>query len=270
MDLQGVGAIAAAVAAMISVPVTVRLARLQMRGDVQTAEAAYRAALDAAKEQGSAAHMQWRRSVQRDAYSAFLLSSTQVQVKTEALMAAMFDVSVDLSLAVAELGHLREELKAKLVVVELEGPDPVVEAARNLSSAVILMSDSREEYVASQRTRAKLDELVRESDPTSRGLLSSVQNAVSGLSSAIALCNWRGDWTVLLGNSHTNPLPEEVRSAVARLQQFLRRLPRETFTQDEQFHLIASAAQFSNFVEERREYLRGKEEFVRAARATLG
>ncbi|MFF9607429.1 hypothetical protein ACF1GY_35000 [Streptomyces sp. NPDC014684] len=270
MDLQGVGAIAAAAAAMISVPVNVRLARLQMRGDVQTAEAAYRAAVDAAKEQGSAAHTQWRRSVQRDAYSAFLLSSTQVQVKTEALMAAMFDASVDLSTAIAALHHLREELKAKLVVVELEGPDPVVGAARTLSSAVILMSDSREEYVASQHTRAKLDELVRESDSASRGLLSSVQSALSGLSSAIALCNWHGDWRTLLGNSRTNPLPEEVRSAVARVQQFLLHLPRETFTQDEQFHLIASAARSGNFVEEKREYLRGKEEFIRAARATLG
>src|SRR3954469_18843806 len=101
MDLQGVGAIAAAAVAGISVPVSARIARLQMRGDVKTAEAAYRAALDAAKEQGSAAHTQWRRSVQRDAYSALLLSLTQLQVKTEALMASMLDESIDLSVVFA-------------------------------------------------------------------------------------------------------------------------------------------------------------------------
>ncbi|MGW5449233.1 hypothetical protein [Streptomyces asiaticus] len=79
MDLQGVGAIAAAAVAAVSIPISPLVGRWQMRGAVKTAEATYKAAVDAVRNQANLAHQQWRRGVQRDAYAAFLLAAHRVE-----------------------------------------------------------------------------------------------------------------------------------------------------------------------------------------------
>jgi hypothetical protein len=85
MDLEGVGALSAAGVALIGIPAALLVGRWQLRVALRAAEATseagiaqaesvYRAALDTVRAEASAAHVQWRRGIQREAYAAFLLA----------------------------------------------------------------------------------------------------------------------------------------------------------------------------------------------------
>lgn len=133
MDLQGVGAITASAVAAISVPVAVLVGRWQMRGTIQAAEASYQAALDTA----SAAQAQWRRGVQREAYSGFLLAMAQI--------ASAIDRDRDDDRPMLETpAELKSALNAGLTaldsahsIVLLEGPSTVADAATEAKEASI-------------------------------------------------------------------------------------------------------------------------------------
>ncbi|MFJ9595952.1 hypothetical protein ACIRS3_24725 [Streptomyces virginiae] len=90
MDSEGIAALAAAVVAGVAIPASMLVGRWQMKAALRTAEAtseaglaqadsAYRAALDAVRAEANAAHLQWRRGIQRDAYASFLLAANRVQ-----------------------------------------------------------------------------------------------------------------------------------------------------------------------------------------------
>jgi hypothetical protein len=96
VDLQGIGAIAAAVIAAIGIPSALIIGRWQMRAALRTAEetgraelaqaeSSYRAALDAGRAQAQDTHSR-RRSVRRDAYTSLLIASHQLDVVSYGLI----------------------------------------------------------------------------------------------------------------------------------------------------------------------------------------
>ncbi|MFI0155877.1 hypothetical protein [Streptomyces lydicus] len=133
MDLEGVGAIAAALVAAVGIPATVLVGRWQMRAALRSADATsqaglaqaqatYQAALEQAVTQSTAAHAQWRRGIRRDVWSAFLLA---IEDAVSAGHSALTGASEDLIAA-------RRTVKTSVVVLELEGPPRVVSAAKAL------------------------------------------------------------------------------------------------------------------------------------------
>ncbi|MFJ7074758.1 hypothetical protein [Streptomyces sp. NPDC098781] len=147
MDLQGLGAIAAAAVAAATVPITVLVGRWQVRAAVQAAEAAYRAAVDAAQRQGTDAHAQWRREVRREAYTAFLLAVHQVTRLANAVEDDYHNENPD---STADMERAVTALQNAFFVVLLEGPDSAAVAANALSDAV----GARTQFVLSQAAYA--------------------------------------------------------------------------------------------------------------------
>ncbi|MGX1760383.1 hypothetical protein ACWIG5_26290 [Streptomyces lydicus] len=78
--------------------------------------------MDQAAAQSTAAHAQWRRGIRRDTWSAFLLA---IEDAVNAGHSAPSEGSTDFAAA-------RRAVKTSLVVLELEGPPPVVTAAKTL------------------------------------------------------------------------------------------------------------------------------------------
>ncbi|MCX4851757.1 hypothetical protein [Streptomyces sp. NBC_00893] len=150
MDLQGIGAISAATVAAIGVPATLLVGRWQfraaMKAAAQTAEAGiaqsesnYRAALDAVRAEGLNAHDQWRRGIQRQAYAEFLLASHQVAEAVERLKedGEKYGDTENTSELRAVLANARSKLAATRLVIVLEGPDTVADAAGALADSTL-------------------------------------------------------------------------------------------------------------------------------------
>ncbi|MFC9622042.1 hypothetical protein ACFTXM_19305 [Streptomyces sp. NPDC056930] len=123
----------AVLVAAVGIPATVLVGRWQTRAALRSAEAtsqagiaqaeaAYRAALDQAAAQTTATHEQWRRGIRRDTWAAFLLA---VEDAVSSGHSALNGTDEDLP-------ALRRAVKTTLVVLELEGPPPIVEAAKLL------------------------------------------------------------------------------------------------------------------------------------------
>ncbi|MFC9462817.1 hypothetical protein [Streptomyces sp. NPDC056983] len=148
MDLEGIGAIAAAAVAALGVPAAVLVGRWQMRAALRAAEetgragiaqaeSTYRAALDAVRTEADAAHQQWRRGIRRDAYAGFLLAMTRCVQAAEALPRERLETSQDLSGAENELTRTKNDLSAVLWVEQLEGPPAVADSAGSVSSLAL-------------------------------------------------------------------------------------------------------------------------------------
>ncbi|WP_157854362.1 hypothetical protein [Streptomyces griseofuscus] len=265
MDLQGVGAVAAAAVAALAVPAALVTGRWSTRGALAQAEATYKAALETSQNTDK----QWRRSVRRDSYSTFLLASTQLHIKTERMMRTRPITATTLTTAFEELSRLRDELEAKLTVVELEGPDAVAEAARNLASAVNRFSASRRKYVSIAQAEQKLRTLIREDTPARIGL-SALQSALDTLRGTIYTCHWEGPAPFEI-ESLDSPLPDEVAEAFGQAQLAFMRLPADTFTMSEERDLLQGTFKLQhNPSEEMRECTLSKSVFIQAARRTLG
>ncbi|MGW3646667.1 hypothetical protein [Streptomyces sp. NPDC000878] len=149
-DLQGIGAIAAAVVAAVGIASTILIGRWTLRGALRGAEetaraglaqadASYRAALDAVRAQGQNDHLQWRRSVQRDAYAAFLQSVLNYTDSAHNNLGRASGLE-ETRACIAALRGLETDMSHRAWVVQLEGPDEVAGAAITLeASAKILV-----------------------------------------------------------------------------------------------------------------------------------
>lgn len=153
MDLEGIGALSAAAVALIGIPASMLIGRWQTKAALRTAEAtsetglaqaesAYRAALDAVRAEANAAHQQWRRGIQREAYASFLLAANRV---TELGERFVMDNGEDLSVETIRVGKAAIDdalatLKAAQTIVELEGPDDVAGPAAGMTNAAQTMS----------------------------------------------------------------------------------------------------------------------------------
>ncbi|WP_157955339.1 hypothetical protein [Streptomyces noursei] len=156
MDLQGLGAIAAAGVAAVGVPAALLVGRWQMkaavrtaeetgragiaqaeataRAGIQQAEATYKAALDAVRAEASAAQTQWRREARREAYATFLLAEHQFVTTSERLRKESDGVLGEERMAAlrAAFSESEQSMLTATVIVELEGPAHVALSARRI------------------------------------------------------------------------------------------------------------------------------------------
>jgi hypothetical protein len=267
MDLEGVGAVGGAVVAALAVVGSLITGAWSTRGALAQADATHKAALEASANNDKQAH----RSTRRDAYGAFLLESTQLYRKSQALLVVNFRDFSDLIAVCADLDRRSDELDAKLVVVQLEGPDSVAEAARDLSSAVIRVSDGRQEYASVRRAQEKLNALMSDaSEATLRASLSSLRGSLSRLRRTLITYHWDWQRGELIGISGTNPLSHDIEAGFREVQEIFTQLPPDTFTLYEQQHLLAGTCKSPDLESQKQEYLRCKEAFIRIARTTFG
>ncbi|MFG2873262.1 hypothetical protein [Streptomyces sp. NPDC048338] len=172
MGLEVIGALAAAGVALIGIPASILIGRWQMKAALRAAEAtsraglaqaesAYRAALDAVGAQASAAHVQWRRGVQREAYASFLLAANRVQEQGERFAT---DNEHGLSEEGIRAGKAAVDdalatLKAAQTIIELEGPDEVAAPAAGMADAAQMMGHHLGRQATYERAWGKLSRL---------------------------------------------------------------------------------------------------------------
>jgi hypothetical protein len=185
MDLEGIGAISAAVAAALGVSAAVVVGRWQMRAALRVAEetghagiaqaeSTYRAALDAVRSEADAAHQQWRRGIQRDAYAGFLLAVTRCVQAAEALPRALPVGPQSLDVAVDELTRAKNDMSAALWVVKLEGPAVVADRAGSVSSLALAVAGALARRAEYHRAAGALNHLSL-SDPVAAELEASLE-----------------------------------------------------------------------------------------------
>ncbi|TLS42672.1 hypothetical protein FE633_29815 [Streptomyces montanus] len=165
MDLQGVGALAAAGVALLSVPATLLVGRWQTRAALQTAQAAmrqadatYRAALDSVRAQGLNEHEQWRRGIRRDAYAALLQAVLNYKEQASNVFSQGATDPHQAPDAIAASKPLAADMTHKNLVVRLEGPDEVSNAGQALVDAVEGLMQVCRTWANTALTRTLLDE----------------------------------------------------------------------------------------------------------------
>ncbi|WP_189764221.1 hypothetical protein [Streptomyces xanthochromogenes] len=155
MDLEGIGAVAAASVAGIGIPAAVLVGRWQMKAALRTADAttragqpqaqaAYRAALDAVRAQANATHVQQRRAHRREAYASFLLAAQHVR----------------------ELGERFVEANAEpLPEARLRAGKAGIAPAAGMTTALLTISSCMVKQATYERAQAQLGGLL--DDPSS-------------------------------------------------------------------------------------------------------
>ncbi|MET8641709.1 hypothetical protein [Streptomyces sp. NPDC004675] len=194
MDLQGIGAVSAAAVALIGIPASVLIGRWQMKAALRTAEAtheaglaqarsAYRAALDAVRAEANAAHLQWRRGIQREAYASFLLAANRVKELGERFV---MDNGGDLSAesiraGKAAIDNALTTLKAAQTIIELEGPDDVAAPAAGMTDAAETMAYNFGKQAIYERAWGKLDRIMNDQSQSVRAPAVELMQALAAL-----------------------------------------------------------------------------------------
>ncbi|OAH13436.1 hypothetical protein [Streptomyces jeddahensis] len=179
MDLEGIGALSAAAVALIGIPASILIGRWQTKAALRTSEAtseaglaqaasAYRAALDAVRAEANAAHLQWRRGIQREAYASFLLAANRVKEVGERFV---MDNEEDLSgesirAGKAAIDDALATLKAAQTIIELEGPDDVAAPAAGMTDAAQVMAYYLGKRATYERAWGKLGRLMSDQSPS--------------------------------------------------------------------------------------------------------
>ncbi|MGI5413818.1 hypothetical protein ACQEV9_44320 [Streptomyces chartreusis] len=169
MDLEGIGAVAAAGAALFGVPVAFWVGHRQVKAAVQTAEATYRAALDGVRAQGFNEQAQWRRSVRRDAYASMLQTALEYREHADKVYWQALRGPSDIPAVMQDADPLRAVMSHKALVVSLEGPDEMSDTAHSLVVAAdAVMYESRKwasdlhcRWLLEQRATAHRQEVER-------------------------------------------------------------------------------------------------------------
>ncbi|MEW1799207.1 hypothetical protein ACIGO7_07595 [Streptomyces virginiae] len=283
MDLQGIGAVAAAGVTLATIPVLLITGRWQTRAAVQAAQeagragfaqaqATYNSALDAVNAQASAAHAQWRRGIQRDAYASFLLAAQRIAEAGDQLMVETTDEAA--AVRTEELDRARSALRAAAQIVTLEGPDSVDGAAHTILACSLSFANMHESDAAMNRLRQRLFTMSEQSGGGMRDQARRLLTAGAQLQTAIS------------ENPHPLPniddyrytpeaMPAAVADAAAEAHAALSALSDETFSAEERNTL--SNMQFrgpfmtqTRYARKRRELEEAHVAFLRAARAELG
>ncbi|MFZ3596902.1 hypothetical protein [Streptomyces sp. BH104] len=165
MDLQGLGALAAASVALLSVPATLLVGRWQTKAALQTAQAAmrqadatYRAALDAVHAQGINEREQWRRGIRRDAYAALLQAVQNYKEHAGSVLSQGATDAHQAPEAIAASKPLAADMTHRNLVVRLEGPDEVANAAQVVVDAAEHLMQVCRTWAGSVLTSTLLDE----------------------------------------------------------------------------------------------------------------
>ncbi|MGW2985267.1 hypothetical protein [Streptomyces goshikiensis] len=287
MDLQGIGAVAAAGVTLATIPVLLITGRWQTRAAVQgaqeagragfaQAQATYNSALDAVNAQASAAHAQWRRGIQRDAYASFLLAAQQVAEAGDQLM--METTAEGAKVRTAGLDSAKAALRAAAQIVTLEGPDSVDGAAHTILACSLSLANMRESDAEMNRLRERLSTM---SELRGGGMNTVTRDRAIRLLTASARLQ-----TAIAENPHPLPnindyrhapdnMPAAVADAAAEASAALSAFPNRTFSWEERNVLsdMQYRGPFSiqpRYHDRRRELEEAHVEFLRAARAELG
>ncbi|MFC9155345.1 hypothetical protein ACFTT0_10225 [Streptomyces bauhiniae] len=277
MDLEGIGTLSAAAVALIGVPATMLVGRWQLKAAMCTAEAtneaglaqaeaAYSAALDAVRAEANAAHLQWRRSIQREAYASFLLAANRVKERGERFV---MDNADDLSAESIRTGRSALEgsiavLKETQTIIELEGPDSVAGPAAGMTRAVEMMAYYLGKQAIYERAWGKIGRLME-------GELPDVRTTAEILmESLIALSRFRSNDSS--GPGESNAL--EVREAQRACREAGRALPSGTLDHEEFEALLEGWTSYpptshSSYFDASRQFSENETRFVRAAKIEL-
>jgi hypothetical protein len=282
MDLQGIGAVAAAGVALVTIPVVLVTGRWQTRAALEAAEeagrsgfaqaqATYNSALDAVRAEASATHAQWRRGVQRDAYASFLLAAQQVADAGDQLMMET-DAEAARTLT-GELERAKAALRAAAQIITLEGPDSVDGPAHTILTSSLSLANMHESDAAMNRVRERLFIM---SEMRGGGINTITRDRARRLLAATARLR-----TAIAENPHPLPniddysMPTAVADAAAEAGAAVSAFPNRTFSTEERN--VLSNMQYrgpfmtqSRYEEKRRELTDAHAEFLRAARAELG
>ncbi|MCX4791626.1 hypothetical protein OG369_37715 [Streptomyces sp. NBC_01221] len=285
MDLQGVGALAAAGVAAASVPVVLVVGRWQLRATLHAAEAAqragneqaqatYRAALDAVSAQAAASHGHWRHGTQRDAYAGFLLADHQAREAADQLITEVDADRSTLATLMAEVNRTKTALRAAYVVVDLEGPSDLAFTADSIVTHAFLVVEARQREAVMERAWQQLAEMSE-----GNWLPGSVADASRDRARAFLECLVRVQVAIYNGSYEGDPrvepggmddemaeLTREAYAAMSQVDQSLSHRDRAVLLD---MHYRGRPTQRSDYGEWTAELERARNEFVRAARNEL-
>ncbi|WP_428956273.1 hypothetical protein [Streptomyces sp. cg35] len=202
MDLEGIGALAAAGVALIGIPTAVLVGRWQLKAALRTAEAtadagmaqaqaAYRAAVDAVRAEARAAQEQWHRGTRREAYASFLLAAHRL-LEGGRRFAADSAEELPPGRAAAEKSaadEARAALRAAQTIIELEGPDEVAAPAAGMVDAAQEMARHLWDEAVYARAWGKL---VRLDDDPARAVGAAAEQLIEALLELRALHRRQG------------------------------------------------------------------------------
>ncbi|MDQ0761977.1 hypothetical protein [Streptomyces canus] len=239
MDLQGVGALAAAAVAAVGIPAALLVGRWQMRAALRTAETTYRAALDAVRADAANTHTQWQRSARRDAYAAFL--STAGDLKTRSMRLRYLNPRDEEAHAalLGELGEFNVALNSQLLIIKLEGPPEVASKADWYSTQVHAYVRRERRCYEEIRAWTKLLDLVAAHDPEQEAAR-ALQASLEALERAVTESNFSGSYEIVEIHDHNGDedVPEPVTTAYRVAQNAYADLPSDTFTEKDHIALF--------------------------------
>ncbi|MFE3250694.1 hypothetical protein [Streptomyces sp. NPDC059209] len=269
MEPADIAAFVAAGASVVGVPTVLLVGRWQMRTGLRNAETAYRSALDTVKAQASETHQQWRRGVQRESYAAFLLAVNQLHDSSE-----RFRLSTDRYLTEedtssrgataalrSDMNRARTSLRSAMLVMKLEGPDAVANAAEHVAELVFLVARNGECSADSTRAYALIDRMTESREQHMSVPISNLARDLKEALDHLALIVEEGDD----GNNMI-----QVIEASLSARKALRRLPKDFLTPSQGAALLSHMAQHPyqrDAVWE--QFNSAREEFVNAARVEL-
>ncbi|TGN81636.1 hypothetical protein E5083_03765 [Streptomyces bauhiniae] len=277
MDLEGIGTLSAAAVALIGIPATVLVGRWQLKAAMCTAkatneaglaqaEAAYSAALDAVRAESNAAHLQWRRSIQREAYASFLLAANRVKERGERFV---MDNADDLSAESISAGRSTLEgtiaiLKETQTIIELEGPDSVAGPAAEMTRAAEMIGYYLSKQAIYERAWGKIGRLMDGELPDMRSA------AEIFMESLIDLSRFRSNDSS--GPDESNA--PEAREAQRACREAGKALPPGTLDHEEFEALLEGWASHpptshSSYFDASRQFNESEIKFVRAAKIEL-
>jgi hypothetical protein len=157
MDLEGIGAIAAAAVGAIGVLAAVIVGRWNLRAMLRAADRTYQGALGAALATASGNHEQWRRTVRRDAYVQLLLATSEAE-----RLVLPHDEAATTPEAVrateTALLETRHRMETAYFVVRLESAELDVEAAA-LTRTAKAFAAGKEQWAAYRRAHSVLQRM---------------------------------------------------------------------------------------------------------------
>lgn len=280
MDLQGIGAIAAALVAAIAVPAALLAGRWQMRAALRAAEetgragiaqaeATYRAALDAVRAEASVAHLQWLRGVRREAYTSFLLASQSVTEAAQRLRNECFD------LPTADMDRLRDELRSAervlreaSLIVSLEGPENIKDIANRIREATYNVADALMHEADLHEAWGSLEHACHNEEQSTRAVVRDLRDALAQLRARVQEDPYKGDHRALVGSvpAAITEAHDAVRNAFAAVPPGV--LPRSAYTlEDMQFNGLSRI--LSAYSDANGDLAAARDAFISAARIEL-
>lgn len=282
MNLEGIGAIAAAAVACAAIPASIYVGRRQAeaalhgaeatyQGGLAQAESAYAAALDAVRAEAEAANRHWLRGMRRDAYAAFLLASHTLTEHAQSYTVASesAEASARLSQFSAELRSAETSLRGAYLITALEGGEAVEAISFRILQATIAFGRLHERGALLDQAWAKLTALTE--PPTEDPVRSRAITLITSLANlTLAVLNHYPRREVLLP---LPDMPQAIAEAVRDCQTGFLNLQDVISSEDQRLLL---EIQYRGFIKERSEYTdtradldTARDEFITAVRSEL-